>query len=838
MIEKLAKTFFGKKKRKSQDIDESSKHVIEEGFIPYVCHYDKNTITTKNGELLQIVRVTGFGNNSSAAEINSLRDSIRESINEKATKTNIAFWFTTLRRKKNITPPGTFDEGLAKDFNKAWSDKNDLKNQYVNELYVTFIIEGVDTSVSNVATAIKSLSFGATKKMHKTALAKAHAQLDKIASNFLADIEQYGAKKLGIVDWEGILYSEPMRFFGKIINLYEERYPLAMNDISLDLSSHIVAFGERELEVVGHKNKNYAAMLSLKEYSEVSTDHLDHILQLPFEFIITQSYDFCVHNKELETYKHNDYILSISGDEEFREISGLSSMVSEDKGEKDTDYTKMQTTIALISPTKEDLAKDLDKTLSHFHDLGLMVIREDIFMEDCFWSQLPANFSFLKRQKVLETELIGGFAALHSYPSGSMDGNHWGSAIAMLKTVLDTPYYFNFHLYNSGHSLLLGPENSGKTTLTNFLLAQSQRHDARVFMVDTTGKSECFIKCLDGSYHDFSTQDANKLSLNPIKGVTNKDKLSDFIKSLIAYAKIEKAEAEKIDSICEKIIAGKISNFADAIKKFDDKTTPTIYAELKKWIDDEKLNKIFASKENFVSSNKIQAINLSEIYDNKSVLNAVICDLLNKIENLFDDKPFIVVLDDIWECLDNETTAIKFEKFLELAAKKNCVVVAKCSDASSILECKSHAAILGNITNKIYMPDAQFPKEGAKALEMNEEEFKIVHMLGQSGQNNFLLKCGDNSIIFDFDLNPLTQYIDIFSNSELTLSVLAKVLDANKTDNKDSEKVKVSTLLPKFLEELKNVEDQRLAEAIKQDKAERDRQRIALKEKMGGDTDD
>lgn len=831
MIEKLAKLVFGKKKRKSLDIDETSKYKIDEGFIPYVCHYDKHTIITKNGELLQIVRVTGFGDSSSASEINSLRDKIRESINEKATKTNIAFWFTTLRRKKDITPPGTFDDGLAKEFNKDWSKKNDLKNQYVNELYVTFIIEGADTSVTNLSSALKSFSFGSTKKKHKKYLEQTHKELDKIASDFLTDIEQYGAKKLGILNWEGVLYSEPMRFFGKIINLYEERYPLAMNDISLDLASHLIAFGEREMEVVGHHNKNYATMLSLKEYSEVSTENLDHILQLPFEFIITQSYDFCVNEKELDTYKHNDYILSVSGDEEFRDISGLSSMVSEDKGDLETDYTKTQTTIALIAHSKEDLHKDLEETLEHFHDLGLMVIREDIFMEHCFWSQLPANFSFLRRQKITETDLIGGFAALHSYPSGSMAGNHWGSAAAVLKTVLDTPYYFNFHLHNSGHTLITGPNNSGKTILTNFFLAQAQRFNTKVFMVDTTGKSECFIKCLDGKYHDFSTTDNSKLPLNPIKTITDTDTLSYFIKSLIAYSKIDQKELENIAPICEKIIVAKPTNLGDAIKKFDDKSTPNIHKELKKWIDDDTLNKVFANTSNFDSSNKIQGINLSEIYDNKPVFNAVICDLLNKVENLFDDNPFIVVLDDIWECLDNSSMALRFEKFLKLAAKKNCVVIAKSGETSSLIKCKNLENILSQITNSIYMPDDAITPNCAKPLGLNDEEFSIIQMMGQSKQNNFLLKNDDDSIIFDFNLEPMLEYIDIFSNSALTLSVLNKIIDSKKSDKE----IKVSTLLPEFIKDLKNIEEQRITEALKEEKAIRDEQRRILKEKMGKD---
>lgn len=836
LSQKLLQSILGKKDRKSLEINKTSQYLVDENFIPYVCHYDNNTIITKNGELLQIVRITGFGDNSIASEVDSLREKIRESIKTNASKTNIAFWFSTLRRKKNITPPGEFDEGLAKRFNNAWAKKNDLRNQYVNELYITFIIEGLDTSVTNVTSAIKSLSLGATKKMHKAYLTKTHEELTKLTDVFLEDIKQYGAKKLGIIDWEGVLYSEPMRFFGKIINLYEDRYPLAMNDISEDLSSHLLAFGEREIEVVGHNNKNYAAILSVKEYSEISTEHLDHVLQLPFEFIITQSFDFCVDEKELAQYKYNDYILKISGDEEFRELCGLSSMVSKEKDNHETDYTKSQTTFMLISPTREKLEEDLEKTLLHFHDLGLMVVREDIFLEHCFWSQLPANFSFLRRQKVVETELIGGFAALHSYPCGSMAGNYWGSSVAVLNTVINTHYYFNFHLVNNGHTLILGPNNSGKTVLTNFLLAQAQRFKPRMLLVDTTGKSESFVRCLYGKYYDFSFE-KNNLPLNPIKELKDKDKLSDFIKSLLTGSKIETNELENIDAICEKIITNKITTFDEAIKNFNSKTTPTIYQELSKWVSDEQLQKIFNNKDNFDRSSKILGINLAEIYDKKQIFKSIMCDLFNKIEDLFDDNPFIVVLDDVFRCLGSGLMSKKFDKFLETAAKRNCVVIMKCDDSSSIVKCKTHQNIFDSLANKIYMPDSEINPEHMEAIGVSEEELGIIKLMGKNRQSTFLLKYGYDSIIFDFELYPLTEYIDIFSNSELTLTILDNLVAEAVKESKDNAEIKVSDLLPQFIEELKKVEQNRIAEEEKRIKIARDEQRRVLREKIGNGED-
>ena len=105
MIELIAKLIINKNKKKS-DSRKAVLTVPDEDFLPYVCHYDESTILTKNGELLQTIRITGFSSTSVVSEIVSLRDSVREAILESIPDKGVALWFHTIRRKKNIVPKG------------------------------------------------------------------------------------------------------------------------------------------------------------------------------------------------------------------------------------------------------------------------------------------------------------------------------------------------------------------------------------------------------------------------------------------------------------------------------------------------------------------------------------------------------------------------------------------------------------------------------------------------------------------------------------------------------------------------------------------------------------
>ena len=241
-------------------ITKSSKKLVatkpDEDFFPYVCHYDPSTILTKNGELLQIIRITGFSGESSSSDLITLRDTLRDSIAENIKESKFALWFHTIRRKKNIVPKGEYSDFLSERIHQDWVKKNKWDEQYVNELYITIITEGFDTSIQNMHAFSRSFSRKATFGLHTKFLAESFKSLSRVSLSILADIEDYGAKLLNISEWDGVLYSEPMRFFGKIANLYEDRYPLAANDISNDLATHKIAFGNRELEVSGPNNKN------------------------------------------------------------------------------------------------------------------------------------------------------------------------------------------------------------------------------------------------------------------------------------------------------------------------------------------------------------------------------------------------------------------------------------------------------------------------------------------------------------------------------------------------------------------------------------------------------
>lgn len=788
----------------------------DQDFIPYVCHYDPTTILTKNGELLQVIRITGFNNDSIISEMISLRDAVRDSITDNVKDNKVAFWFNTIRRRKNIKPKGEFSEFFAKKVDEVWDAENSWSDQYVNELYVTVIVEGLDTSIVNVNAFLRSFSYFTTRSLHHKHLENAHQKLTSLVSNIMLDIEEYGARLLGIKEWQGVLYSEPMRFFGKIINLYEERYPLSANDISEELTSHKVAFGDRELEVLGYNNKNFAAMLSLKEYQEVPIEALDRILQLPFEFIITQSFDFSFSRKDLAHFEYQDYIAKVSGDEDFRVFSGIANFMESNTG-KATDYGKLQTTIMFISKSVDQLEKDIKKATEKFTSLGYVIVREDVFAEHCFWSQLPANFSFLRRQKLINTLRIGGFAALHNFPTGLIDGNKWGPAVTVVKTILNTPYFFNFHDGDCGHTLILGPKGSGKAVMVNFLLAQTRKIKSRLLYIDLNSDSYCFVKALGGKHYEIYSQDENSdiIQMSPLTWTLNdqhRQFLIEWFGSFAEFANppVPKEEIDFIPNIVDHLIAEKIDDFAAAVEVFNVIETKELYEKLKIWTD-KNLAHVFSARTVIDLSNVVTAFNFVNIANTKHIMVPIIKYLLYRIEATLDGAPAIIVMNEVWNLIDNPVIAPHIKDFLVRMKEKNCVVIFVSQDIESLNSPDLIASIRNNIVNEIYLPNSN-PGESYKSIMgLTDEEFEIIKAM-DIGERHFLLKHRGDSVIATLNLSGFKELLKVFSSDEVTITAMQEVIAAA---TKNGNKPRIEVWFDQFLEVLRHIEEDRRKEEVK-----------------------
>ncbi|MES2214841.1 MAG: hypothetical protein V4485_02320, partial [Pseudomonadota bacterium] len=451
-----------------------SYNYASQDFIPIACHYDASTLLTKNGELSQTIQIRGTFSQTIGDDLAHLRDIIRSTIQKNVISDNFAFWIHTVRRKTNLDDSSPYPDPLSSTIHKVWRDKNYWHDKFVNTLYITIVHARSDMKISTPQAFIQSLFTSKIEKSHDEFVQGAAAKLHSVVDSILGDLGSFGATKLGLQELNGMYYSEPLSLYSRIMNLNEHQVLLPIKDLSEALSTNHYAVGNNQIEVIDGAQKKFSAIISIKEYHEMSEDALDRILRLSVEFIATEIFYFIPKKLATAELTYYDYILGISKEQNLRDCTNISTIMSIPENAPNK-FCNQQISIAFIGDNIEHLTANLVNASKEFSALGIVHVQEDINLEQTFWSQLPGNFTFLRRTAPNTVDNTAAFASLHNFPTGNST-NPWGKAITLLRTKQGTPHFVNFHNESgAGNMVVFGPTQSGKTVAMNFLLSEAMK---------------------------------------------------------------------------------------------------------------------------------------------------------------------------------------------------------------------------------------------------------------------------------------------------------------------------------------------------------------------------
>lgn len=782
----------------------NSENVLQypsEEFIPYACYIDKNIILTKNADLLITFKIPSFISNKSQIDLFEIRENLRLIISNLFKKQSVSLYFNTVRKKADIIPFGEDKNYFTKNVSEMWNKQNDWYNQFVNELYITVIVStNVNDNVLNPLFFLRSLTQTGINSLYSKKITQCAATLRKLASQMMEKMAEYDIKLLTMREGEdGVMYSDHMRFFSLLVNLEKLYFPVSYDSIADILRQKKMAYGTDTIEADKDGKKRFASVFTIKSFQDLSLNQLDKILQLPMEMIITETATFVDNKFVVSNYGDQKDIAALSEDVDLAYISGLDELISNNTG-KNTDYYVGQGTIMVINKLKSELINDIKKLYKALDNIGLIAVKENVYLPTVFWSQLPGNFRYLKRLHIIPSTKVGSYASLFNFPTGKLRYNHWGNAITIIPSALNTPYFFNFHNQNNGNTLIVGLEKTGKTTIMNFLLSQTSKINSRIFYIDTKRSSEVFINAMGGKYYRISPKldGAEDLKINPFmldKTVENEKFLNDFIINLISFQDdgfIEMGETETqlkkqyqfIPDIVKQIfdIEKNSRTFEKVAKLFDKKETNLVHSKLGFWYKKENLSFIFNHTENTNFDSKIIGVSLKTIVENDNLIIPVVDYLFHIIKQMVNGEPFILAIDDAWDIVNNDIIAPKFFDILTTLPNKNVAIVATTNGTDKLSRSAITKPVNDFFATELYMANPKVSLYQKRVFSLQEEESRMLALM-RSEDRNFLLKCVGDVVISSMNLKTFDFYKNIFSNDNVSINAMYKAKEVAKSDN-------------------------------------------------------
>ena len=774
-------------------------------FIPYKCHWNSSTIMTHDEKLIRVIKVKGFSFETADDVDIDIKKRTRNNLLKSMSSGNFSLYFHTIRRKEKGFPEGSMPEGFSQDLNDAWQQKHSDSECYVNEHYFT-LIRGLNKGgISGIQNMITKIQHQADKSSWENFMNDAYEELEEATERVLNGFSGYSAELLEIKESENGFFSEPLEFLARLVNCGNSQSLLIpLGDIAHYLPLNRLYFGNKTIEIHSVNGIKYAGIISIKEYRpSTHSGILDGFMQMPFELIVSQSFSFVDRAIAISSMQLQQRRLTQSEDVATSQIGAIDEALdSAMSGE--FAFGLHHLTILCIQDTLKKIETALSLAAVQLSNSGINGVRERINLEPAYWSQLPGNNDYMARRSTVNTLNIASFASFHNYPTGKRDGNHWGNALTVLNTSSGTPYFFNFHIRDVGHTMIVGPTGAGKTVLLNFLCAQAQKFRPKLFFFDKDRGAEIFVRSIGGIY---IIPSASKVSgFNPFQledTLENRSFLVEFLKALVSTDS-KSIPAHEVDRINEAVAGNfkipkekrRLRNLAPFMGLMG---PGTIAGRLAKWHSNGSHARLFDNELDLIDldASRTFGIEMAHILQDKEAIGPVLLYLFHRIQNSISGEPTMIVLDEAWALIDNPVFAPKIKDWLKVLRKLNAMVVFATQSVEDATKSDISDTLVQQTATQIFLPNLKATSVYRSVFRLSEREYNLVRTTDPSSRF-FLVKQDNDGVVAKIDLSGMEEFINVLSGRIETVALLDEIMNEVGEDPKN--------WLPIFNEKLNNTD--------------------------------
>lgn len=353
--------------------------------------------------------------------------------------------------------------------------------------------------------------------------------------------------------------------------------------------------------------------------------------------------------------------------------------------------------------------------------LGFGCRLEEINAVEAWLGSHPGNWWANVRRPIISTLNLADFLPLASVWTGSRVNpcpvkekffTPDAPALIQCATNSTTPFWFNLHVGDVGHTLIAGPTGSGKSTLLALIASQFRKYrNSSVFVFDKGMSMYALCKAVGGQHYDIGGD--NSPSFAPLHN------LGLGTAEAIAY---EEAWArEWITTLCElqklSVLPGHRTAINEAMisqsQKRGDKSLTSFHQfvqnrEVKDALQHYTLRggmgHLLDAKHNTLKKSTFCVFEIEELM-NKGVENVlpVLLYLFHIIQRSLKKQPTLLILDEAWIMLGNSFFRAKIREWFKVMRKANCSVILATQSLSDLINSEILDVIMESCATHIFL---------------------------------------------------------------------------------------------------------------------------------------
>jgi type IV secretion system protein VirB4 len=425
----------------------------------------------------------------------------------------------------------------------------------------------------------------------------------------------------------------------------------------------------------------------------------------------------------------------------------------------------LTTTITVSDPDRERAADKLRAVERIVNGLGFTCVREGLNAVEAWLSSLPGHVYANVRQPLVHTLNLAHLMPLSAIWSGPATNAHLGAPpLLYAQTAGTTPFRVSTHVGDVGHMLVVGPTGAGKSVLLALIALQFRRYPgAQLYIFDKGFSARAAVLAMGGAHHalGLGSDAGDGLAFQPLRNIDRSDERSwaaEWVAALLAHERVS------VTPEIKEAIWSALTSLASA--PVEERTltglslllqSNALRTALNAYTLEGPYGRLLDAAEQKLALSDLQCFETEALMSQTGVVAPVLTYLFHRLEERFDGRPTLLILDEAWVFLDHPLFAARIREWLKTLRKKNVAVLFATQSLADIADSAIAPAIIESCPQRILLPnDRAIEPQSQTAYQrfgLNERQIELIARATPKRQ--YYLQSARGNRLFELGLGPI-----------------------------------------------------------------------------------
>jgi type IV secretion system protein VirB4 len=372
----------------------------------------------------------------------------------------------------------------------------------------------------------------------------------------------------------------------------------------------------------------------------------------------------------------------------------------------------------------------------------------------------------LRRVALLETN-VADLSVLFTFDQGEPVSSHLRrDALAVFETPHATPYWFNLHVQDVGHTLVLGATGSGKSFLLNFLITHGQTYEPLTVVLDLGHSYRKLAALLDGRYVEVGLNHVD-VTINPFAEEPTPERLH-FLHAFVRVL-LEGSESYRLSDLEDREVYEAVENLyvlerhQRRLFTLANLLPRALAARLHKWVEGGRYAALFDNVEDSLTFDRLQVFDFDAMRAYPALLEPLLFYVLHRVTERIQDPAEVgtlklCVMDEAWRFIQHPTLRTYVQEALKTWRKRNAAMILATQAIDDFASADLLRTVVESCPTKLLLANPALDRrQYADLFRMNEMELDVLS--GLIPRQQMLLKRPDLAKVLTLTVDPKSYWI-------------------------------------------------------------------------------